>query len=97
MKPVVYHRLAENELVESARFYERRREFLGESFLDAAGETLAKIQTNPEFGQLGKFSTRSWKMKRFPFRVGLSGAARPDLDCCRCPFEPEAELLAGKT
>ncbi|HEX7570365.1 MAG TPA: type II toxin-antitoxin system RelE/ParE family toxin [Verrucomicrobiae bacterium] len=69
MKPVVYHRLAENELVESARFYERRREFLGESFLDAAGETLAKIQANPEFGQPGKFSTRSWKMKRFPFRV----------------------------
>ena len=69
MKPVAYHRLAENELVESARFYEQRREFLGENFLDAAGRTLANIQTNPEFGRVGKFSTRSWKVKRFPFRI----------------------------
>ena len=69
MKPVAYHRLADNELVGSARFYERRREFLGEIFLDAVGETLVKIQTHPEFGQPGKFSTRSWKVKRFPFRI----------------------------
>jgi hypothetical protein len=69
MKPVAYHRLAENELVESARFYERRREFLGENFLDAVGEALAKIQINPDLGKLGKFKTRSWKLKRFPFRV----------------------------
>jgi hypothetical protein len=69
MKPVAYLRLAENELVESARFYEERRELLGENFLDAVGETLGKIQANPEFGQPGKFGTRSWKVKRFPFRL----------------------------
>ena len=69
MKPAVYHRLAENELTESARFYEQRRDFLGERFLDAVGETLAKIQTNSAFGQPGKFGTRSWKVKRFPFRL----------------------------
>jgi hypothetical protein len=69
MKPVKYHRLAESELVESAKFYERRREFLGDNFLDLIGETLVKIQANPDLGKPGKFSTRSWKVRRFPFRI----------------------------
>jgi hypothetical protein len=69
MKPVGYHRLADNELAESAAFYERRRDFLGESFLDAIDEALAKIQSSSGIGHPGKFDTRSWKTKRFPFRV----------------------------
>jgi hypothetical protein len=59
MKPVAYHRLADNELAESAAFYEHRREFLGEAFLDAVDETLAKIQNNSALGHPGKFGTRS--------------------------------------
>jgi hypothetical protein len=55
MKPVAYHRLADNELAESAAFYEHRREFLGEAFLDAVDETLAKIQNNSALGHPGKF------------------------------------------
>jgi len=69
MKPVKYHRLAESELVESALFYERRRGFLGDSFLDLVAETLTKIQDNPDLGKPGKFGTRSWKVRRFPFRL----------------------------
>lgn len=69
MKPAAYHRLADNELAESAAFYEHRREFLGEAFLDAVDETLAKIQNHPELGHPGKSGTRSWKTKRFPFRI----------------------------
>ena len=38
MKPVKYHRLAESELVESAKFYEARRDFLGDSLLDLVEE-----------------------------------------------------------
>ncbi len=66
MKFVKYHWLAESELVKSAKFYEQRREFLGDNFLDLA---LIKIQTNPDLGKPGKFLTRSWKMRRFPFRI----------------------------
>ncbi|MEI9962140.1 MAG: type II toxin-antitoxin system RelE/ParE family toxin [Limisphaerales bacterium] len=69
MKPVTYHQLAENELIESACFYERRREFLGDNFLDTVEKTLVKIRANPDLGKPGKFQTRSWKAKRFPFRV----------------------------
>ena|ERR1039457_7206045 len=69
MKPVKYHQLAESELIESAKFYEARREFLGDGFLDLIEETLAKIQANPDLGKPGKFATRSWKVRRFPFRI----------------------------
>ena len=69
MKPVVYHRLADIELAKSAVFYERRREFLGEAFLNAVEETLVEIQNHSNLGHPGKFSTRSWRTKRFPFRM----------------------------
>ncbi len=69
MKPVKYHRLAESELIESALYYESRREFLGDNFLDLVDETLIGIQSNPAWGQPGKFNTRSWKVRRFPFRI----------------------------
>ena len=69
MKPVKYHRLAESELVESALYCESRREFLGDSFLDLVDEALTGIQSNPDWGKTGKFNTRSWKVRRFPFRI----------------------------
>jgi plasmid stabilization system protein ParE len=69
MKPVAYHRLAANELIKSAEFYERRNPTRGEAFLSAVETALPKIQRNPELGKLGSLGTRSWKTKRFPFRI----------------------------
>jgi plasmid stabilization system protein ParE len=69
MKPVKYHPFAESELVHSAAFYEARRGFLGDDFLDQIEETLLKIRANPELGRPGKFQTRSFKVRRFPFRI----------------------------
>jgi plasmid stabilization system protein ParE len=69
MKPVEYHRLAASELIKSAEFYEHRNPTLGEVFLSTVEETLPKIQRNPEIGKSGRFGTRSWKTKRFPFRI----------------------------
>jgi plasmid stabilization system protein ParE len=69
MKSVKYHPLAESELVGSAAFYERRREFLGDGFLDLVNEALTKIRSNPEMGKPGRFQTRSLKVRRYPFRI----------------------------
>ena len=69
MKPVAYHRLAASELIKSAKFYERRNPALGEAFLSVVEATLPKIQRNPELGKPGRFGTRSWRTKRFPFRI----------------------------
>lgn len=61
MKPVKYHPLAESELVGSAAFYEDRRPFLGDGFLDSIDETLAKIRSadvgrrRPEAGKSDGF------------------------------------------
>src|SRR5580693_5880042 len=69
MKPVVYHRLAASELIKSAEFYEHRNPTLGGAFLDSVEATLPKIQRRPELGKPGRFKSRSWKIKRFPFRI----------------------------
>jgi plasmid stabilization system protein ParE len=69
MKPVAYHRLAASELIKSAKFYERRNPTLGEAFLSTVEATLPRIQRNPELGRIGRMGTRSWKTKRFPFRI----------------------------
>jgi toxin ParE1/3/4 len=69
MKAVEYHPLAENELVGSAAFYERRRQLLGDDFLDLVEEALKRVKSRPTMGKPGKFGTRSWKVRRFPFRI----------------------------
>ena len=69
MKPVAYHRLAASELIESAKFYERRNPTLGEAFLLAVEDTLPGIQHHPELGKVGRLGTRSWRINRFPFRI----------------------------
>jgi plasmid stabilization system protein ParE len=76
MKPVAYHRLAASELIESARFYERRNPSLGEAFLSTVEATLPKLQRNPELGKLGRLGNRSWKTKRFHWHP-IVGKIRP--------------------
>lgn len=46
MKRVVYHRLAAAELVESARFHDRRRAGLGDAFLSAVDAVQELIERN---------------------------------------------------
>ena|ERR1700720_4619229 len=69
MKPVAYHPLAASELIKSAEFYARRNPTLGEAFVSAVEATLPRIQCDPGLRKPGKFGTRSWKTKQFPFRI----------------------------
>jgi mRNA-degrading endonuclease RelE of RelBE toxin-antitoxin system len=69
VKRVVYHRLAADELISSARFYEERRPFLGEDFLGEVELTRKALQKHPESGRVEKHHTRSYRVHRFPFRV----------------------------
>ena len=46
----------------SAAFYERRREFLGERFLDAVEHTIAAIRKNPAIGRREKHEARSFRV-----------------------------------
>jgi plasmid stabilization system protein ParE len=69
MKPVKYHPLAASELVESAKFYEARRDLLGDAFLDLVEEAVSEICARPKWGHPGQTGARSWKVRRFPFRI----------------------------
>ena len=69
MKRVAYHRLAAAELIESARFYDRRRTRLGDEFLSAVEAVQELIRTQPQLGRRGLLGTLSLRTRRFPFRV----------------------------
>jgi toxin ParE1/3/4 len=69
MKRVAYHRLAAAELIESARFYDRRRTGLGDEFLSAVDAVLELIQAQPQLGRRGLLGTLSFRTRRFPFRI----------------------------
>ena len=67
MKRVAYHRLAAAELIESARFYDRRRPRLGDEFLSAVDAVQELIRTQPQLGRRGLLGTLSFRTRRFPF------------------------------
>jgi toxin ParE1/3/4 len=69
MKRVVYHRLAASELIESARFYERRTPLLGDAFLTEVDDAVTRFIRAPLRAKRGAHDTRSLKTKRFPFRI----------------------------
>lgn len=69
MKHVAYHRLAASELINSASFYESRVPRLGDVFISAVEKARDEFAANPKLGKPGKNKTRSWKIKRLPFRI----------------------------
>ena len=69
MKRMAYHRLAAQELIDSALFYDQRRAALGEGFLTEVDAVLEFIRAHPELGRPGRHGTRSYPTKRFPFRL----------------------------
>jgi len=67
MKRVAYHRLAADELVKSALFYDQRRAGLGDEFLSEVDAAVAELSGNPYGGRRGLHGTLSQRTKRFPF------------------------------
>lgn len=68
MQRVAYHRLAANELLSSARRYDRQVPGLGDDFVSAVDETILKLRKNLELGRMEVDGVRSWKTRRFPYR-----------------------------
>ena len=69
MKDVTFHRLATGEMIESARYYERRREGLGFRFLHAVEDTCRRIEELPESGAVLGGEVRKRAVARFPYNV----------------------------
>lgn len=69
MKPLVVEEEAENELSESAIYYEQRRPGLGLEFEAAISKALRRIQRAPERSPSGKGGVQRHVMRRFPFVI----------------------------
>jgi toxin ParE1/3/4 len=66
---VVFHPLAERELIESARFYEARARGLGGDFIRQVEHTLAQVVANPDAASLFSGTVRRRLVQRFPFAI----------------------------
>ena len=67
---LIFHPLAERELIAASRFYETRAAGLGADFIRQVERTLADIIANPSAGsRFAGSMTRRRLMQRFPFGV----------------------------
>jgi toxin ParE1/3/4 len=73
---VVFHPLAERELIEAAKFYEMRAVGLGNDFLSEVEDMLAQIVDNPESGNILMGTIRRRLVRRFPFAILYQARAK---------------------
>ena len=67
MKPVVFLAPAEQEMRESAQFYETRLPGLGMEFLNEVEKAAARIAEHPNAGTQLRGQIRRRMLRRFPF------------------------------
>ena len=67
---LIFHPLAERELIAAAKFYGTQAGCLGTDFIRQVERTLAEILTHPSIGSpLGNGAIRRRLMQRFPFGI----------------------------
>jgi toxin ParE2 len=65
----IFHPEAHEEMIESARFYERKAEGLGLDFLATVEETTHRIEQFPKAGATDKANIRKRLVLGFPFTI----------------------------
>jgi plasmid stabilization system protein ParE len=66
---LIFHPEAYEEMLESARFYERRSDGLGSDLLASVEETTRRILEHPEAGEIEKARLRKRLVPGFPFTI----------------------------
>lgn len=64
-----FHRLAEHELNEAARYYDLEEPGLGGAFLDEVDRCLDSIQAHPKAGAILRGEVRRRLLRRFPYAL----------------------------
>ncbi|OGW12657.1 MAG: hypothetical protein A3F81_00805 [Nitrospinae bacterium RIFCSPLOWO2_12_FULL_39_93] len=67
MKAILFHPEAENEMIDSAIFYENRSNGLGHKFLDEIAHSLDLISSSPNTWPVFSDGIRRFLLQRFPF------------------------------
>jgi toxin ParE1/3/4 len=66
---LIYHPDAEAELIEAARFYEKRVSTLGAQFLEATDQAIRVILDAPDRWRVIEANVRQYLMPRFPYAI----------------------------
>ena len=66
---VIYHRFAEEELVNAAKYYEQALPGLGSRFLDLVDESIKRIEQNYEWSELVAEDVRRISVSQFPYSM----------------------------
>jgi toxin ParE1/3/4 len=66
---LIYHPVAEAELIEAAQFYERRVPTLGAQFPEATDRAIHVIKDAPERRSIIEADARRYLMPRFPYAI----------------------------
>jgi toxin ParE1/3/4 len=66
---VIYHRLAEEELVHAAQFYEQALLGLGTRFLDSVDVVVQRVQQNYEWFEIIEEDIRRASVPEFPYSL----------------------------
>jgi plasmid stabilization system protein ParE len=69
VKKLTYLSVAEIELVEALRFYDRQENGLGKIFLDAVADASEKIRRHPEHWPFYEKPVRGYRVMPFPYRL----------------------------
>jgi mRNA-degrading endonuclease RelE of RelBE toxin-antitoxin system len=69
MWEIKYHPKSLSEAFRSARYYDRQRKGLGAEFFDELDRTVGELRTEPLRPRADEDGVRSWRLRRFPFRV----------------------------
>ncbi len=69
---IIISPIAEEELVESAKWYNERKKLLGNEFIDEVNLTLKAVKSNPNQFKLVYKDFRMALTKRFPFEIFYS-------------------------
>ncbi len=72
MRPPRFHRLADLELNETARYYELESTGLGTAFLNEVERGLRSISDHPEAGTILRGTVRRRLLRRFPYGIVYS-------------------------
>ena len=69
MRRVSFHKLAERELNDTARYYDLESPGLGSAFLDAVEKTCVSIREHPQAGAAVVGTIRRRLIRRFPYAL----------------------------
>lgn len=66
---IVFRPEAENDVLQTRRWYEQQMAGLGDAFADSLAQIVSRIEMMPEIYPIARHSVRRGKLRRFPYLI----------------------------